>query len=723
MNKKTLVVIVVVVLVAAGVGGYFAYKTTHPVKTNLPTLHLTALSPLNALNEYELGVIVNDFKAIGIPIDIKLVSPTIEGTWTTPKATPQFVDLAWLPDWPDPVAQQLYPMTSYSNGGAFGANEAWTTNATLNGSAAISAAFITNQSTQMKIVDKLYRIFYDQYNYIWLPNADTYFFVQPYLKGFEYNEYDGYAYNLMSYNMSYDVNGVKAPTTNNLTDVAVADGLAPPDFLDPSTGFFVQDEPMFYSAFQELYELNGSHYNQVVPVLARGMPITPSGGIKDQNYSITLRSGITFNNSDPVNASTVWFSYYRTIVMAQGSMVDDYGDIFYNSSAYAVTAPYALPIGWLHDMRNAYNNVTASKGKAWIKMPYEKNTSNLNVSNTVFAAKFLANTLSHFDPWNNATQAALMEYKNQAVAVPDFATNSSTLNLTINIMHPYRFLLQDTAESWGSIADPMFIDSHDGVTATYSNNYTNVNGMPGTGPYYISKVGASLDTVVLSKVKDYWGDKYWNTSTNTPNPGTNFPLVAQPAHIGTVTMEFTIDHSGRVSGFLDNDYQISYVSSSYLSSIEKASPYDKIPTSSYFVNSGAGAAVYYVSMNNYKFPTNILDFRKAIWYAINQTAIESPFYYNGEYLAQNYIGPISPAFPSFYNNATKGLAPETYNVPLAEHYLNLAGIQGKFYVTLPNGTKLGDTSLAPSALTVFSQGMLTVSLLAQNMMMAVVKTF
>ena len=480
MDKKILVLIIVGVLVIAGIGGYFAYKAAHPVKTNLPTMHLTALSPLNALTEYELGIIVDNFKAIGIPINIKLISPTIEGTWTSPRSTPQFVDLAWLPDWPDPIAQQLYPMTSYANGGAFGANEAWTTNATLNGTAAISAAFITNKSVQMSVVTKLYHTFYNQYDYMWLPNPVTYFFVQPYLKGFEYNEYDGYAYNMMYYNTSYDVNGIKAPSSNSLVDVAAADGLAPPDYLDPSTGFFVQDEPIFYSAFQELYELNGSHYNQAVPVLAASMPKTPYGGVPYQNYSITLRPGIYFNNSDPVNASTVWFSYYRTIVMAQGSMVDDYGDIFYNSSSYAVTAPYALPIGWLHDMRNAYYNVSSSKGASWIKMPYESNTSNLNISNTVFSAKFLAYTLSHFDPWNNVTQAALMEYKNQAVAVPDFASNKSTLNLTINILHPYRFLLQDTAESWGSVADPLFIDTHDGVIATYSNNYTDVNGMPGT---------------------------------------------------------------------------------------------------------------------------------------------------------------------------------------------------------------------------------------------------
>jgi len=720
MEKKILVVIVVVVLVAAGVGGYFAYKATHPVKTNLPTLHLTALSPLNALAEYELGVMVSDYKAIGIPVNIKLVSPTIEGTWTSPSSTPQFVDLGWLPDWPDPIAQQFYPMTSYSNGGAFGANEAWTTNATLNSSVALSTAFLSNKTQQMNEFVSLYHTFYNQYNYVWLANPDTYFFIQPYIQNFTYNPYENYFYNMMSYNMSYNTAGIKAPTNNNLTDVADGDSLAAPDFLDPSHGFFVQDGPMFSALYQQLYELNGTDYSQVVPVLANGMPTTPAGGVIDQNYSITLRSGITFNNSDPVNASTVWFSYYRTIVMAQGVSVDNYGGLLFNNTAFAATAPYSIPAGWLHDMRATYNSTHAS----YLKLPYPSNYSNLNVSNTVFAAKFLASTLSSFSPWSNATQAALLEYPNQAVAVPDFATNSSTLNLTINILHPYPFFLQDIAEWWGNIADPIFIDSHDGVIATSSNNYTNVNGMPGTGPYHIKSVGASLDSVVIEKVPNYWGNKYWVNGKGIDN----FPAVAQPAHIYTVTMDYTVDHSGRVSGFLDNTYQLSVVSSSYLGSIMNVAPYKSLPITSYWHNVGANPAVFYISMNNYKFPTNILDFRKAIWYAINQTAMNSPFYYtfsNGTkiFLAQTYIGPISPGFSNFYNNATAGLAPETYNVPLAEHYLNLAGIQGKFYVTLPNGTKLGDTSLAPSALTVFSQGMLTVSLLAQNMMMAVVKTF
>ena len=721
MNKKVLVIVIVVVLVATGIGGYFGYMATHPAKTNLPTLHLTALSPLSTLDEYQLGVIVNNYKALGIPVGIKLVSPAILGTWTTPQSTPQFVDLAWGPDWADPIAQMLYPMTSYANGGAFGANEAWTTNATLNSSIALNTAFMTNATAQMNEFVSLYHTFYDQYNYLWLPNPSLSFFVQPYINNFSYFHFENYFYNLMSYNMSYNVNGIRAPSNSNLTDVADGGALAPPDSLDPSHGFTTEDGPVFAALYQQLYELNGT-VSQVVPVLASGMPTTPTGGILDQNYGITLRSGIHFNNSDPVNASTVWFSFYRTIVMAQGVSVDDYGDQLFNNSAYAATAPYSIPAGWLHAVRAVYNET----GESYLKMPYETNYSNLNKSNTIFAVNFLATMLSHYDPWSNGTQAKLLEYPNQAVAIPDFVANASTLNLTINILHPYRFFLLNIALWWGNIADPLFIDSHDGVIATESNNYTNVNGMPGTGPYHIFSVGASLDSAVIAKVGNYWGNTYWNSTTNKPIG--NFPLIARPAHIKTVTMDYTVDHSGRVSGFLDNTYQLSLVSSSYLSSIIDSTPYDKLPLNSYWKNVGPIAIVYYISMNNYKFPTNILDFRKAIWYSINQTAIDSPYYYtfsNGSkmFLAENYIGPISPGFTSFYNNATKGLAPETYNVPLAEHYLNLAGIQGKFFVTLPNGTKLGDTSLASSSVTIVSQGILTVSLIAQNMMMAVIKIF
>ncbi len=730
MNKKSLSIIIVVVLVVAGVGAFFGYDVTHAKGTNLPSMHITALEPMNALATYETGVIVSDLKALGLPVSLALETATESGTWTSPNSTPQFVDLGWLPDWPDPIAQQMYPMTDYSNGGTFGANEAWTTNATLNSSIALSTAFSSNPTAQALEFDKLYKIFYDQYDYLWLPNPSTYFFVQPYINNFTYNAYENYFYNMMSYNTSYTHNGVKLspPSNNTLTDVADGDSLAAPDFLDPSHGFYVQDGPLFTAVYQELYELNGTNISQVVPVLAASNPSTsmvPGMNVSNQNYNITLRQNITFSTGTPVNATTVWFSLYRTIVMAQGVSVDNYGGMLFNNTAFASTSPYSVPVGWLHAMRAAENKTSLNSG---IAFPDPTNYSNLNATNTEYAAKYLANMLSNYHPWSNATQAFLISYNKQAVVVPDYNMSTkmglhNNLNITINLANPYPYFLKDMAEWWGNIADPLFLDqsSHDGVTAAAANNYTDVNGMPGTGPYNITTVGSGLNTVTLTKNANYWGDQYWNTTTGKAKVA-GFPAVAQPAHIKTIIIDYTVGHDGRVSGFLDNSYQISVVSSSYINSIAGAKPYSQIPFTSYFKDEGSSPAVFYISMNNHKYPTNILDFREAMWYAINQTALDKPYYYNGTYLAENEIGPASPNF-ALYTNATKGLAPETYNVAMAEHYLNLAGQQGKFYVTLPNGTVLGDVALKKSSPIYPVPLVLSINLLVQNLLTATVRIF
>lgn len=718
MNKKILSVVVAVVVVASGLGIFLGYEYTHKSSTNLPAMKVTALSPLNALSTYQTGVILSNMKALGLPVSLGQVTGAGLGAWTTPNATAQFVDLGWLPDWPDPIAQQLFPMTDYSNGGVFGANEAWATNATLNSSAALSAAFNSNVSAQQKEFVSLYHTFYNQYNYIWLPNPSTYFFVQPYIQNFTYNSYEDYFYNMLSYNMSYNKNGIKAPTSNNLTDVSDATSLAAPDYLDPSHGFFVQDGPLFSSVFQQLYELNGSNINQVVPVLAKALPTTPVGGTPFQNYNITLRNGISFSTGTPVNASTVWFSLYRTVDMAQGVSVANYGGMLFSSSAFASTAPYSVPLGWIKDMMHEAN-VSTSSG---IAFPYPTEYSRFNLSNTEYAANYLATMLSNYAPWSNATQAALISYGNQAIAVPGYSSSAhknGALNLTINLGHPYPFFCKDIAEWWGNIADPIFLDAHNGVTAGSFNNYTDLNGMPGTGPYQISKVASTLTSVTLSKVSNYWGNKYWNSAAGKAVG--NFPNISQPAHIKTVVIDYCVDHSGRVSGFTGNTYQMSVVSSSYIGSITGSANYKTLPLNSYFKNEGSIPAVFYVSMNNHRFPTNLLKFREAMWYAINQTALDSTFYVNGTYLAQNYIGPASPNFKGLYDNATKGLAPETYNVKKAEYYLNLAGIEGHFYVTLPNGTVLGDSSL-DKGITLFNlPGMVTITDLLETLFTASIR--
>jgi peptide/nickel transport system substrate-binding protein len=117
-------------------------------------------------------------------------------------------------------------------------------------------------------------------------------------------------------------------------------------------------------------------------------------------------------------------------------------------------------------------------------------------------------------------------------------------------------------------------------------------------------------------------------------------------------------------------------------------------------------------MNTQRFPTSITDFRLALAYSVNYSALDQSYYYGNDYLANNYLGPVSPNFQSYYNPGD--LSCITYNLQLAEHYINLAGIEGHFFVTLKNGTKLGDTSLS-SPVTVYIE--LTVHDLTRNMLM------
>ncbi|QGR20498.1 ABC transporter substrate-binding protein [Stygiolobus azoricus] len=419
---------------------------------------------------------------------------------------------------------------------------------------------------------------------------------------------------------------------------------APPDALDPATGFYVQDGPLFTALFQELVEFNGSNFHQVVPVIAQNYSTT-----NYENYTFFIRPDVYFPDGVQVNASIVWFSFYRTILMGQGPGVANYIGLLFNSTVYGQTG-YAIPWG----VNNAIQNATG--------LPTAKNYT--------LTAHVLASILSHFNA-NNATIQKIMEYPYQAVVV------KGPYEVQINVLAPYKFFLYDIASWWGAIVNPVYIDEHGGVQPNSPNAYIDENGMNGTGPYVIVKVTSGFSTIVLEKNPHYWAQ---NVS--------NIPAVAQPAHIPIIEINYGLSHEQRVEDFLTNKAQMSYVSIPYLYQILNQSPYNSIPINETFRNYGATPGVLYISMNMMKFPTNITDFRLAIEYAINYQQLLSIFSYQGQDLAIEYLGPISPQFPGYYN--PDNLSEYTYNPALAIKYLNEAGYQGDFYVVLPNGTVIGN---------------------------------
>jgi peptide/nickel transport system substrate-binding protein len=62
-----------------------------------------------------------------------------------------------------------------------------------------SLPFETNNTAQTAGVTSAYQEIYNNAPYLWLPNTDTYFFVQPYIQGFVYNILFSYYYQALHY--------------------------------------------------------------------------------------------------------------------------------------------------------------------------------------------------------------------------------------------------------------------------------------------------------------------------------------------------------------------------------------------------------------------------------------------------------------------------------------------------------------------------------------------
>ena len=437
--------------------------------------------------------------------------------------------------------------------------------------------------------------------------------------------------------------------TEIFTDTAET---AAPDHLDPASGFFATDVPIFDALYQELVEYNGGS-NNVVPVLAKSIT-----NVSDQNYTFTLRDYVKFTNGDPVNASDVWFSIYRGIVMGQGPFASDYPGILFNATKYGVTG-IALPWGLRSALTNAGYNIDGS---------------NLTQNYTI-AANILDNILSNFN--YNSSDMKVMEYPNQAVVL----NSSNQYVVTIKAMHVYPFMLKDLAEWWGSVIYPDQVDSNGGVVYNTQNSYLNDHGAIGTGPYEIKSVGAGLNTIVIVSTPNYWATGH-----------SSVPAVAQPAHIPEIVIDYGLSHTDRLEDFDKNTSMISEVGPSSFKSMITGF-YNSSEANSRLVVSGPTVGAFYISMNMEMNYTDNVHFRRAIIDANNYTA-QTDIYannYNGSPEAYNELGPLSPSFGSSYYNPS-GIPLQSMNLTLAIQNLSLAGHEENFFVKLPNGTIIGNSS-------------------------------
>ena len=438
---------------------------------------------------------------------------------------------------------------------------------------------------------------------------------------------------------------------------------AAPEQLDPATGFFTTNVPLFLSLYQTLVGYNGSTIN-VTPILASHVT-----NINDTHYIFYMRSGAKFSNNQPLNATSAWFSFARGIVMGQGPYAANYGGKLFNETMAGITGVF-LPVNISYALVNAGYHIPMAT--------YNINsTVTIRTYNYTVAGNDLANMLSHFN--YNATEMKVMEYPHQALVVN---TNGT---FTINSEHEYAYLLQDMAGDWGDIVEPSYVDAHGGVQVNTPNSYIDANGAIGSGPYVISSVGKGFSTIVIKA-----NPNYWVTSAMVKNG--SISVMAEPASIKTIVIDYGLSHADRLEDFDKGISQISTIGPSSFKEMINGF-YDKAERTSSLARSYECAGVSYISMNVAYNYTDNTHFREALYDALNYSA-ELEVYdnnYNGTPEAYAELGPISPMFGnSFYN--PDNLPMPTQDIGSAEQNLTLAGDSMHFYVVLPNDTKLGDIS-------------------------------
>ena len=437
--------------------------------------------------------------------------------------------------------------------------------------------------------------------------------------------------------------------TEQFTDTAQA---IAPDELDPATGFFISDGPLYSAVFNTLVEYNGSS-TSIVPVLASNYTV-----IHDQNYTFDIRPYANFSNGQQLNASSVWFSFYRGIIMGQGPYASDYSGILFNGTCYANTSiGIALPNGTIPALESAGYTITGNMSQQYKT-----------------AAMDLDNILSHFN--YNATEMKVMSYPGQALVV------NSNDNVSINTMVPYAYLMQDIAGWWGDIVEPSYVDAHGGVTYNSPNSYLDANGVIGSGPYIISSVGKGFSTIVLRANPHYWVDGHTS----------QVPSIAQPAHIKTVVIKYGLSHADRLEDF---DRGISQISTIAPTSFKQM-------IDGYHIAADRNSSLAHaypevgdcdISINVAYQYTNNTHFREALYDAMNYSA-ELKIYdnnFNGTAEAYQELGPLSPVYGHAYYNPDNFSLP-AQNLTAAIQNLTIAGQEMNFYVKLPSGKYIGNTT-------------------------------
>ena len=389
-----------------------------------------------------------------------------------------------------------------------------------------------------------------------------------------------------------------------------------PDSLDPQVTFSTPGWAAVQQVYQGLVQYNGTSVTTFTGQLAHNWTNFSNPLTGFTSFRFSLYPGVHFSNGDPYNAYVQWYSFYRSLLIAQGPQ------FILEQNFYSTNFSTTDPLSYYSDL------------------------SAINAANTT-----LTSDLNSWD-FTNPSPAALADMKESYQSFQVIDNLTIQLNLGYGYLDSnYTYLLASISAPNSDAVDPIWIDAHGGVAPSSVNDYLTTHTL-GTGQYLLEDYN-TVEGGGYTLVPD---SNYWGTAAAAAEPWDN---NLQPANttvdvIFQPTLDVTISDllSGKVA-----EASFAYIGPSTITSLIGHSNLVVQPLP---IVVGSTSGAWWVYLNQSVFPFNNLSVREAMAHAVNESQIIQQAF--GGY-AQSWVGPVPPGYP-YYDPAN--LPPYPYNLTLAK---------------------------------------------------------
>lgn len=311
----------------------------------------------------------------------------------------------------------------------------------------------TTPDTRAPFYQQINQLYYDQAPGIPLVLATSHGFEQNWMQGVVRNPiYPGFYFLPMS-----KAAGAKNPTTFTYATIGDADTLDPALAYDTASGEVIQN------VYQTLVFYDGDKPGTFVPMLASEMPTVSADG---KTYTFKLRSGVTFQNGDPMTASDVAYSFERGLLQAGGA-----------SPQWLLSEPF-FGVG------------------------------NQDVSSMIDPSGALQDDAAKLQAADPAKLKAVCDNLKKQIVADDTANT-----VTMTLAQPWGPFLATIAQTWGSVMDAKWVAANkgwDGSCDTWQKFYGITSAddplskvTNGTGPFVLDHWTAGQE-IVFTKNAKYW---------------------------------------------------------------------------------------------------------------------------------------------------------------------------------------------------------------------------